>query len=643
MCGIVGIFSYNGPPPFTELWPDFINHLAHRGPDEGAWWSDDKYFFGHRRLSIIDLQSGGQPMATANGDLIVVFNGEIYNYIELRNELQNKGYVFQTHSDTEVLLHGYHAWGINLPSKLTGMFAFAIADRRKQELFLARDRFGEKPLFILQASNYIAFASELRPLAALPDLDRNLDIEALAGYLCLNYVPGNLTLMKGIKRVPPGTWMSFDVHGSHRCETYWRPEIKKNTPSEKSTGDALEELKEQLDRSVKLCLRSDVPLGIFLSGGIDSSLIAESAVRQGNLSHAYFIDFEDTRYSEYAAAQHVAQRLNLNLVKTTLSSDELKNFLSFVEHADDPLADSSMVAVWAISRLAARQNKVVLAGDGGDELFGGYLTYRASLLHSQYVAGLPVAIKKTIARIGASIPTAEGKVTFSYKLRRFLRAADLPTHQAHFTWNGTWLPEEAAGFINPAFERSVVANALQDYTSRLGLSCGELHQLQKSDLLEYLPNDILTKVDRMTMAHGVESRAPFLNHTFAEWAMQLPDNLKVNYGKSKLLLRERTRQVFGREIADRPKQGFSIPIHEWIRGPLKETIRDLLSPESISQLNVFEVPALQRVIKDHFSGRKSYGFELWGLAVLVAWHRSRIQHPPQTPRKLDLIQRVYPL
>jgi asparagine synthase (glutamine-hydrolysing) len=640
MCGIVGLYSRSGLPPCHELWPQLVNHLYHRGPDEGAWWADGPFFLGHRRLSIIDLAGGSQPMSTPEGDYVVVFNGEIYNYLELRQELEAAGQTFRTASDTEVLLHGYRRWGTDLPRHLLGMFAFAIADRRRRELFVARDRFGEKPLFLLDTGDWLAFASELRPLAALPDVPRDLDVDALGNYLCLNYVPGDATLLKSVRRLSPACWQLFTPQGS-QSGTYWEPPLAQAPSTGKSFPAVLEEFNERFDKAVRLCLRSDVPVGIFLSGGIDSSLVAEAAMRQGRLSTAYFIDFEEKSYSERDAARLVAERLGLPFQSVLLTPQALSDFLRLVDHADDPLADSSCLPVYTLARLAATGNKVVLGGDGGDEVFGGYQTYRATLLHRRLMRLLPSSLRRLIARLGARLPTSEGKVTFSFKLRRFLRAADLPSTLAHFTWNGTWLPSEAARITGFRWRPSLAPNLRLQSAEHLG-PADLLSYLQRADLAEYLCNDILTKTDRMSMAHGLETRAPFLDADLAGWALGLPSHFKVRAnGELKAILRAAARRLFGAAIADRPKQGFSIPIHRWVRGPLAEQIRDLLSRTSVERLGVLDPLEIERIVDDHFSGRKSYGFEVWGLAVLVAWHRMRVQRRPAPPTESPLLRRDF--
>ena len=640
MCGLVGRFAPGGEAPHPELWGDLVNHLRHRGPDAGAYWADGPFFLGHRRLAIVGLVSGGQPMATADGALVAILNGEVYNFIELREELRGLGHAFRTDSDTEVLLHGYRQWGHELPQHLTGQFAFALADRPQRRLFVARDRFGEKPLFLLRTPRYLAFASELRPLAALPGLDRRLDVHALGGYLSLNYVPGDATLLEGVRRLPPATWATFSADGEH-SERYWAPPA---TPDESSlTLDAaLEEWRPRFDRAVSLALRADVPVGILLSGGMDSSLVAESAVRQGHLDRAYFLDFEEPQWSERDAARTVAQRLGIPLESTTLTPAALGDFLEIVSHADDPLADSSALAVWTIARLAAGKNKVVLGGDGGDELYGGYLTYGADRLHARVLARLPGPARTALSRMGRRLPTADGKVSYSDRLRRFLRAAALPPEQAHFTWNGTWLPEEAAALVTRGAAREAVRGALPEVGRRAWAHPGPaLRRLQLADLAEYLPNDILAKVDRMSMAHGVETRAPFLDHELATWTLRLPERLTVGTrGQPKPLLRAAARRVFGAAIADRPKQGFSIPIHAWIRGPLSDVVRDLLAPASVETLGVLDAARIAAVADDHLAGRKNQGFEVWGLSVLVAWHRQRIASQPPAPAGVPAPERV---
>jgi asparagine synthase (glutamine-hydrolysing) len=407
VCGILGHFAIGDRRADERLWRSLVNLVAHRGPDDSTFWSDGRFAFGHRRLSIIELSSAGrQPMATSDGELVVTFNGEIYNHVELREELTAIGHCFQTRSDTEVLLHGYRQWGVDLPVRLRGMFAFAIADRRRQELFVVRDRFGEKPLLVCEQASGISFASELKVLAALPTLDRRLNEDALAGFLCLNYVPGEDTLIQGVRRVPPGSWRLWTAGGSTRSGSYWAPPSDDEESALPETA-AVERLEHLLDRSTRLALRSDVPVGILLSGGIDSSLVAESANRSGKLSAAYCLTFAEESYSEWPKAELTARHLGVPLEEVRLDSEAVADFSKLVEHADDPLADSSALAVWTLARAVSRRNKVVLSGDGGDELFGGYLTYQATKLHQQLTSRIPMPVRRALARVGRRLPTSE--------------------------------------------------------------------------------------------------------------------------------------------------------------------------------------------------------------------------------------------
>jgi len=575
---------------------------------------------------------------------VVVTNGEIYNYVELRAELESRGHRFRTASDTEALLHGYREWGEALPGHLVGMFAFAVADRAREELFVARDRFGEKPLYLAETPTYVAFASEVKPLCALPDLPRELDLESLGQFLCLNYVPGEGTLLGAVRRLPPGAWKLFS-RGADRRGRYWEPPGETEPRVPRDDEDVLAQWRARFDGAVRICLRSDVPVGIFLSGGMDSSLVAEAAVRQGRLHAAYVIDFEEEGYREYPAARLVADRLGLPVQRTVLTPAALEHFLELVDHADDPMADSSCLPVWVLSREAARHSKTVLGGDGGDELMAGYLTYRASQVHARYLEPLPRLPRRLVAAAARHLPTTEGKVTFSYRLRRFLRAAHLPHGLAHLSWNGTWLPEEAAALVNPGPARAEVAGALERHAARAGLPerYASLLAMQRADVAEYLPNDILTKMDRMSMAHGLETRAPFLDYRLAEWCLRLPERFKIGGGgELKALLRTAARRLFGPEIADRPKKGFSIPVHQWTRGPLRGIIGDLLSETSVARTGILSPRVVSGVAGDHFAGRKSYGFELWGLAVLMAWHRMRVERPPVPPPDSPLLERRFP-
>ena len=645
MCGITGIYRYDNDRESDEFYRGMVNSLHHRGPDAGAFWVSGPYFLGHRRLSIIDITTGDQPMGLPGENLVVTFNGEIYNYKELKKELAQKGYIFATTSDTEVLLHGYHAWGIDLPSRLIGMFAFVIADRRDQSLFMARDRFGEKPLFLLETSRYVAFASEIKTLTLLKDFTPELDLQSFYSYLCLNYVPGNNTLMKGIHSLQPGSWALYNRNGKKQERQFFNlPAIQtQSLDQSKSLKTAKTRLLKLIDDSVRITLRSDVPVGIFLSGGIDSSIIAQRAVRFGNLNKAFCLTFSEQSFSEVDKARFVAKQIGVKLETIQLTPKNIEHFFSLVHHADDPLADSSCLPVYVLSKFAASTNKVVLGGDGGDELFGGYLTYKATLLHQQLISRMPQKIRQRFQVMSSMLPTNEQKVSFSYKLARFLRAWNLPSLNAHFTWNGTWLPDTASGFINPElFLDQVREDPFETLTKGLPSQAFTLRDLQAVDIQHYLVKDILTKVDRMSMAHGLEIRAPFLHPNIAEFGLNLPARFKLSpRGHLKFILRQISADLFGKRFSKSGKQGFSIPIHAWLRREGAGIMTDLLSEKTLKQIPELQTAPVLEAVSAHLKREASLGFELWGLMTFVQWYKTRIYRglnhiKSDTVRKLNL-------
>ena len=631
MCGIAGHYARQGPAPAPEMLFGLSECIRHRGPDDNTWWQHGRFSFAHRRLSIIDLSSGRQPMASDDGQIVITYNGEIYNYRELRRELEQHGHAFRTTSDTEVVVNGYRQWGRALLAKLRGMFAFAIADRASQQLLLARDRFGEKPLLYLDHKEGTTFASELTPLSSIA-ARREIDPVALGHYLTLNYVPGDATMFEGVRRLPPASWRLYSPDGRIEQDTYWQPPAVGEVRDIDMTA-AVQELEGLLDRAAELTLRSDVPVGIFLSAGIDSSLVARAAARAGSVARAFSLGFAEQTHNEIPGARQTAAQLGIPITEVTLTASALDRFVDLVAHADDPLADSSALAVWTLAAEAAKHVKVVLAGDGGDELFGGYLTYPATLWHASTTSHLPRGIARALAATAEWIPTGTGKVTASYQAMRYVRALAHPPGEAHFSWNGTWLPEQAAALLHAGPARNAAMNALAFMADRHQL-CGSitLGHLQRADLADYLVNDILVKSDRMSMAHGLEVRAPFLDADLAEFALRLPARLKAGrVGHGKRILRALAERSYGVKLSRAKKQGFSIPVHEWLRGPARPLIDDLLSPPSLKALPQLNVTAIARVVADHLSGRRAYGWELWGLMVLVAWHRQQIQRAPSRP------------
>lgn len=629
MCGILGAADWRGGSLDTARFAAATNLLRHRGPDGGAYWAEPGVFFGHRRLAIIDIAGGLQPMPSGDGRVVLLLNGEIYNYRELREELAAEGVRFRTSSDTEALVEGYRVWGADVVHHLDGMFAIAAWDRVTRELYLARDRFGEKPLLVAATPGRVAFASEMGPLSALDAAGAELDLDALGGFLCLNYVPGTRTMLRGVERLPPATWRRYLPDGTVQQRRYWRPADAPTVRLSGSDDEALDALQARLDHGVALTLRSDVPVGLFLSGGVDSALVAESAARQGHLAAAFCVDYEEAAFSEGARAQHVADTVGVELVRVPLDADALLRVEALASHLDDPLADASAAAVWSVAEAAARRVKVVLSGDGGDELFGGYLSYGTTALHRQVTALLPGPLRALAGRMAGAVPVQPSvKAGADDKLRRFLRAVALPTREAHFTWGGGWVPRDAAALVTGADAKHAALAAIATVAAHVP-DAPSLRDLQQADIAEYLPNDILAKVDRTTMAHGLESRAPFLDRRCAEFALGLPDRWKTT-GRSntKVLLRRLVARHFGEDHARAPKQGFSVPLHHWLRGAGQTVMRRVLDRDRVRALGVLDVAAVQRAVEDHASGRRTLGPELWGLMVLVCWFEQRVASPP---------------
>jgi asparagine synthase (glutamine-hydrolysing) len=624
MCGIFGQFSNGVLPNSIEDLCSATNYLRHRGPDDGSFWAENGIFFGHRRLSIIDSKLGAQPLASSDGRYVIIFNGEIYNYHALKLELESLGYKFSTNSDTEVIVAGYSLWSENICNKLIGMFAFAIFDRHKNSLFLSRDRFGEKPLYIQKLNTSITFSSEIGAFCQLASYSPTLNYSALKHYLCLNYVPGNQTLIESIERFPAATWRRYSKTKIEEG-SYWSPTFNESQIN-LSYADAQIELRKLIDKSIRESLTSDVPVTLMLSGGIDSSILAESAARQKGVTQAYCLDVEGETYGEYPAASYVAKKLGLELIRIPFNEMAMSDFFSIANQLDDPLADSSAIAVWQVAKAVSKDYKVIIGGDGADELFGGYLTYPATLLHQKITRFFPAAILRSIAKISQYIPVSDKKVSASYKLKRFLRASAFSSNEAHFTWNGSWLPEDASRLLTHCVAQANQVKAFSSFAGKIGiLNNLSLLDLQMADLKNYLPNDILTKVDRTTMAFGLEARSPFLAPEIANFALSLPSQFRLGRGgQTKPLLRSLATNLFGENIGHAKKQGFSIPIHSWLRGIGLPIMNELLSEKALLDLPFLDYAVIREAKSAHLDHKEQIGFELWGLMVLVTWYRSRI-------------------
>jgi len=623
MCGIVGFINLDSAPASKEIISSITDTLKHRGPDERGIEIHGNVAFGHRRLSIIDLHTGQQPMRSACGRFMISFNGEIFNYLELKNELKSEGLSFRTTSDTEVLLEGFIRHGIDFFSKLNGQFAFGIYDFNSSKLILVRDRLGEKPLYFAQFQRSFIFASELNPIlryAKLLGLETNLSHQSIIHFLSLNYIPFNQTFVDEIKSVPAASYI--EISGANLAgRLYWNPPLQE---VECDKSSAVTKLGGLLNESVKLRLRSDVPVGLFLSSGIDSTLVASAVASHTSDVKAFIASFKETGFCEGDEAIATCNKIGIpyELVEIDPIKENITDLIEeLVSHGDEPLADSSSLPVYLLSRETSRDVKVVLSGDGGDELFGGYLTYRATALALR----MPYLVRHLLhlfTPLIRSIPAQNVKVGWHEKLERFLRNLSLSPAEAHFAWNGMFNAEEKRKLLcSNVFNSGERLNTYETLVEEYHLNSNKptLQSLLIADQVTYLGHDILKKVDRMSMAHGLEVRPALLDHRIVEFAREMPPQFIINGRDTKVLLRALLRKECPWYQTRREKLGFSIPVHLWFRTILKEYFEDLLSSEFAKSFPIYNHKYVMFLWKQHLSCKRNLGFELWGIMVSLLW------------------------
>jgi asparagine synthase (glutamine-hydrolysing) len=615
MCGICGmVSSEHGAAPEAEVVARMNSRLVHRGPDSDGLFDGGEAILAARRLSIIDLDGGRQPIANEDGSVVVVQNGEIYNYRELRGELERAGHRFATASDTEVLVHLYEEHGDGFLERLRGMFAIALWDSRERRLLLARDRFGIKPLYYRVAEGTLCFASELKAMLEVPGFSREIDPRAVAAYLAFNSIPSPLTIFAEARKLRPGfslAWRDGDVTERR----FARPTPAPADRVRKGPADQLAaELRETMRDSVRAHLVADVPVGVLLSGGVDSAgLAALAAGEAGDAVKTFSIGFEEESFDELSRARLVAERYRTDHHELVLRPDAAELLPQLVEAFDEPFGDSSAVPTYLVSRLAAGEVKVALSGEGGDELFGGYYTYVADLLAPR--VGRLAALAAPLVE---ALPSSDSKASFDYKAKRFVRAARLPALERHHGWKE----------IFPADLRASILGGIDSgwdpvdlYRERYAETAGAepLARLQDVDLGIYLVDDLLVKTDRSSMAHSLELRVPFLDQRVAEFALGLATPLKVRGTAKKRLLRQAFAPLLPKEILRGPKQGFSIPLAGWLRGPLEPFARDVLSPATLSRQGCLDPAVVTPLIDAHCSGREDFSRQLWGLMAFTLW------------------------
>src|SRR5512132_4058431 len=590
--------------------------LVHRGPDSFGEFSDGDVALAARRLSIIDLETGDQPIANEDGTLHVIQNGEIYNYRELRRELERAGHHFRTQGDTEVLLHLYEEHGDRFAERLRGMFAIAIWDARHRRLVLARDRFGIKPLYYRAADNELAFASELR---ALPRGE--IDLDALEAFLAFNSIPAPLTIFREIRKLPPGHLLTWE-DGRIELRRFARPAPLEELPEDEE-AELVEELRSRLRDSVRAHLVSDVPVGVLLSGGVDSAFLAALAAEESSEPlRTFSIGFEERSFDELAAARLVAERYGTEHRELVLRPDAALLLPALADAFDEPFADSSALPTYLVSQLAAQDVKVALSGEGGDELFGGYYTYAADLLAER--AGWTAPFLRPVVE---RLPSSSARASFDYKAKRFVRAAHLPPLERHHGWKEIFSPEARAELTG----RSNGFDPVDLLRARFAETEGAelLARLQDVDLGTYLVDDLLVKTDRASMAHSLEARVPFLDPVVTNFSLGLASRHKVRGLRKKILLRKAAAPLIPPELLRRRKRGFSIPAAAWLRGDLEPFTRETLSAETLRRQGFFRPEAVTRLIDDHVAGREDLSRQLWGLLAFTLWHERHVERAPR--------------
>jgi asparagine synthase (glutamine-hydrolysing) len=619
MCGIAGIAAFAGATePSLGQIREMCDAIRHRGPDADGLDVRRGVGLGMRRLSIIDLAGGNQPIFNEDNSILCVFNGEIYNFKELRAQLEARGHSFRTQSDTEVIVHAYEEYGDDFPQHLNGMFAIALHDTHRKRLLLVRDHIGIKPLFYCFTGKHLVFGSEIKCLLTTGLVERNLNLDGLGQFLAWEYIPGAMTLLKGVHKLEPASLLAIDLTAPEILpQVYW------DIPVEEESNLSPEQWEERVDSLLHECVQrqriSDVPLGAFLSGGVDSSLVA--AAMPG--ARTFSIGFDDPSYNELDWARKVARHLGVDHKDEILQPDILELFDHLMYFMDDPIGDFSIFPTFLVSRLAREHVTVVLSGDGGDELFGGYETYLADTMARRY-GRVPSLLRKGMIEpvIRALKPRAAKKGLIN-KSKRFIEGLEQPDDFSHTRWRiFAGELEQARLFTDEAAQQ--IQTPLGEHVRRLFRQAGERHPLNKSlyvDTKSYLCDNILTKVDRMSMAVSLEARVPYLDTDLVELAFAMPAALKIEQGETKALLKKVAARHLPRECVYRPKEGFSIPIKQWLGTTLRPLMEDLLAERRIRQQGIFQAERVEQLKKEHCSGQANHSHILWSLIMFQSWQQ----------------------
>lgn len=622
MCGIVGTVNRSGPIQRDVL--EAMNRaIIHRGPDEDGFYVKDNVGLAMRRLSIIDLAGGQQPIHNADKTKWIVFNGEIYNFHELRTDLEKRGHRFYTNSDTEAIIHLYDEYGKDCVQHLRGMFAFAIWDDKEKELFIARDRVGKKPLLYSHWQNGdLIFGSEFMAMLQHPAITRDIDHEAIDAYLSFLCVPAPLTAYKEIRKLEPAHWLSWK-NGEIKTERYWLPDFSKKIKINEE--DAIEETTRILRESTKLRMISEVPLGAFLSGGVDSStIVALMAQESSQPVKTFSIGFEEQDYSELKYAKRVAEHVGAEYHEFIVKPDALEVLPTLVEHYGEPYADSSAIPTFYVSKETRQYVTVALNGDGGDESFAGYERYAAMQIAEKLAKFPGNLVRQAVGFPLKFAPTSELKKTRIRDAKRFITAAKLPTTERYYKWQSSFNRQAKQEMYTDEFADNVrsfdASGSLEKWFNSANGS-GILDSTMLVDQMTYLPNDLLVKVDIASMANSLEARSPFLDHKVIEFAASLPESIKMKRFKNKDLLKKVAAKLVPAEVIYRRKMGFGVPIGNWFRGEMKGFLKEILLSESSLKRGIIKPEIITRYVDEHLSSKRDHAHQLWTLMMLELWFK----------------------
>jgi asparagine synthase (glutamine-hydrolysing) len=650
MCGICGLLHLDGASPVPETIVRQMSTVQkHRGPDDEGYLCQECVGFGFRRLAVIDLTyAGHQPMTNEDGSIWLIFNGEIYNFQDLIPTLEQYGHSFRSRSDSEVIIHAYEQWDIDCLRRFNGMFAFAIWDKRQHRILLARDRLGVKPLYYWSNGLQFAFSSELKALLKVPQVPRRLNMQALQSFLVHEYIPSPESIFIDIKKMPAGHVLDIPLDGSAQGysttawhpQQYWDVHFQSPVIENHIIDDYVDELRALLHTAVARRLISDVPLGVFLSGGIDSSSVVATMTKVSNARPKTFsIGFEEETFNELDYAQAVADHFDTEHHVAILKPDAHDLIQTIVDVLDEPFADASVLPAYLVSSMARKQVTVVLGGDGGDELFAGYDRYRAHKISSATIDRLSPHTRQKIRNFASYLPPTPKKKGFLNTIRRFLEGATLPPAMQHLRWQTFCQDEDLAHLLTPSTSAQMTQGYQHQSIQELFIASQSLHPLdqqQYADIKHYLPDDILFKVDRMSMAVSLEARNPFLDYTLVEFAARLPISLRLHGLSGKYLLKLAMRDVLPYQILHRPKIGFNIPYKNWLRTQLRELLFDMLSPARLQPQGLFSPQYVQSLIHSHMEGSQDHAHTLWQLLMFQLWAERYLSAIPTSQSPLPV-------